>query len=138
MYLVSLLQFIWFSLMMIGIIIDHCLRLQVFEVAPSLHMVELRKTGGDTLEFHKACDLWTLILILSFVFDKQEEKPIIIHIRISQFQLIFHFSLFLYISARNNKDIYILRSEFICWLTHHSVLWFICSSTKTFHQVCKM
>ncbi|KAH6756607.1 hypothetical protein C2S51_038906 [Perilla frutescens var. frutescens] len=28
---------------------------EVFEVAPSLHMVELRKTGGDTLEFHKAC-----------------------------------------------------------------------------------
>lgn len=28
---------------------------QVFEVAPSVHMVELRKTGGDTLEFHKAC-----------------------------------------------------------------------------------
>ena len=27
---------------------------EVFEVAPSLHMVELRKTGGDTLEFHKA------------------------------------------------------------------------------------
>lgn len=26
---------------------------EVFEVAPSLHMVELRKTGGDTLEFHK-------------------------------------------------------------------------------------
>eukprot|EP00262_Sarcandra_glabra_P022221 TRINITY_DN9779_c0_g1_i2.p1 TRINITY_DN9779_c0_g1~~TRINITY_DN9779_c0_g1_i2.p1 ORF type:complete len:441 (+),score=91.21 TRINITY_DN9779_c0_g1_i2:217-1539(+) len=25
---------------------------EVFEVAPSLHMVELRKTGGDTLEFH--------------------------------------------------------------------------------------
>jgi 5'-AMP-activated protein kinase catalytic alpha subunit len=25
----------------------------VFEVAPSLHVVELRKTGGDTLEFHK-------------------------------------------------------------------------------------
>ncbi|XWS35945.1 hypothetical protein CRYUN_Cryun20dG0040200 [Craigia yunnanensis] len=25
----------------------------VFEVAPCLHMVELRKTGGDTLEFHK-------------------------------------------------------------------------------------
>lgn len=22
-------------------------------MAPSLHMVELRKTGGDTLEFHK-------------------------------------------------------------------------------------
>ena len=29
--------------------------LQIFEVAPSLHMVELRKTGGDTLEYHKAC-----------------------------------------------------------------------------------
>ncbi|WVZ17337.1 hypothetical protein V8G54_010319 [Vigna mungo] len=29
---------------------------EVFEVAPSLHMVELRKTGGDTLEFHKACE----------------------------------------------------------------------------------
>ncbi|KAH7519429.1 hypothetical protein FEM48_Zijuj08G0035100 [Ziziphus jujuba var. spinosa] len=28
---------------------------EVFEVAPSLHLVELRKTGGDTLEFHKAC-----------------------------------------------------------------------------------
>lgn len=26
---------------------------EVFEVAPTLHMVELRKTGGDTLEFHK-------------------------------------------------------------------------------------
>ncbi|CAL5195897.1 unnamed protein product [Lathyrus oleraceus] len=26
---------------------------EVFEVAPSLHMVELRKTGGDTLEFNK-------------------------------------------------------------------------------------
>eukprot|EP00252_Welwitschia_mirabilis_P021842 TRINITY_DN571_c0_g2_i1.p1 TRINITY_DN571_c0_g2~~TRINITY_DN571_c0_g2_i1.p1 ORF type:complete len:443 (-),score=104.28 TRINITY_DN571_c0_g2_i1:102-1430(-) len=26
---------------------------EVFEVAPSLHMVELRKAGGDTLEFHK-------------------------------------------------------------------------------------
>ncbi|KOM57193.1 hypothetical protein LR48_Vigan11g022500 [Vigna angularis] len=29
---------------------------EVFEVAPSLHMVELRKTGGDTLEFHKASE----------------------------------------------------------------------------------
>ncbi|CAN8295922.1 unnamed protein product [Cochlearia groenlandica] len=26
---------------------------EVFEVAPSLHVVELKKTGGDTLEFHK-------------------------------------------------------------------------------------
>nr|KYP71984.1 CBL-interacting serine/threonine-protein kinase 9 [Cajanus cajan] len=29
---------------------------EVFEVAPSLHMVELRKTRGDTLEFNKACE----------------------------------------------------------------------------------
>lgn len=27
--------------------------LQIFEVAPSLYMVELRKSRGDTLEFHK-------------------------------------------------------------------------------------
>lgn len=26
---------------------------QVFQVAPSLHMVEIRKAKGDTLEFHK-------------------------------------------------------------------------------------
>ncbi|KAJ7968990.1 Non-specific serine/threonine protein kinase [Quillaja saponaria] len=26
---------------------------EIFQVAPSLHMVELRKSGGDTLEFHK-------------------------------------------------------------------------------------
>ncbi|KAH9747989.1 CBL-interacting serine/threonine-protein kinase 23 [Citrus sinensis] len=28
---------------------------EIFEVAPSLYMVELRKSGGDTLEFHKVC-----------------------------------------------------------------------------------
>jgi hypothetical protein len=26
---------------------------KVFEVTPSLYMVELRKSNGDTLEFHK-------------------------------------------------------------------------------------
>lgn len=26
---------------------------EIFEVAPSLHMVEVRKSCGDTLEFHK-------------------------------------------------------------------------------------
>uniref|UniRef100_M1C2R0 CBL-interacting serine/threonine-protein kinase n=1 Tax=Solanum tuberosum TaxID=4113 RepID=M1C2R0_SOLTU len=26
---------------------------EVFQVAPSLHMVEVRKSKGDTLEFHK-------------------------------------------------------------------------------------
>ncbi|OUZ99587.1 Protein kinase domain [Macleaya cordata] len=30
-----------------------CIATEVFEVAPSLYMVELRKAGGDTLEFHK-------------------------------------------------------------------------------------
>ncbi|CDP08626.1 unnamed protein product [Coffea canephora] len=34
---------------------------EVFEVAPSLHMVELRKTGGDTLEFHKARQSFSLL-----------------------------------------------------------------------------
>lgn len=34
---------------------------QVFEVAPSFHMVEVRKTKGDTLEFHKA---WSTLTIL--------------------------------------------------------------------------
>lgn len=29
------------------------LSLQVFEVAPSLYMVEVRKAVGDTLEYHK-------------------------------------------------------------------------------------
>ncbi|BAT86830.1 hypothetical protein VIGAN_05014700 [Vigna angularis var. angularis] len=26
---------------------------EIFQVAPSLHMVEVRKAKGDTLEFHK-------------------------------------------------------------------------------------
>jgi hypothetical protein len=26
---------------------------EVFEMAPDLHMVEVRKAGGDTLEYHK-------------------------------------------------------------------------------------
>jgi hypothetical protein len=26
---------------------------QVFEVAPSLYMIEVRKAAGDTLEYHK-------------------------------------------------------------------------------------
>lgn len=33
--------------------IEMILLLQIFQVAPSLCMVELRKSGGDTLEFHK-------------------------------------------------------------------------------------
>ncbi|XP_042943224.1 uncharacterized protein LOC122277332 isoform X1 [Carya illinoinensis] len=32
----------------------------IFEVAPSLYMVEVRKSGGDTLEFHKVMDLMVL------------------------------------------------------------------------------
>ncbi|CAJ1976027.1 unnamed protein product [Sphenostylis stenocarpa] len=50
-----------------------CLWRQVFEVAPSVHMVELRKTGGDTLEFHKACQSsYSLLLIQkdnSYLFE---------------------------------------------------------------------
>uniref|UniRef100_I1JS30 non-specific serine/threonine protein kinase n=1 Tax=Glycine max TaxID=3847 RepID=I1JS30_SOYBN len=37
---------------------------EVFEVAPSVHMVELRKTGGDTLEFHKACENSLSLLLI--------------------------------------------------------------------------
>jgi hypothetical protein len=49
-------------------ITNSCLWLQVFEVAPSLHMVELRKTGGDTLEFHKACEFLVFFFINNLVF----------------------------------------------------------------------
>lgn len=45
--------------------------LQVFEVAPSLHMVELRKTGGDTLEFHKACHHFSLFLFLFSLVNRK-------------------------------------------------------------------
>ncbi|GKF99636.1 hypothetical protein Tco_0301327, partial [Tanacetum coccineum] len=37
----------------------------VFEVAPSPHMVELRKTGGDTLEFHKVYFVLVLLMEVS-------------------------------------------------------------------------
>lgn len=43
-------------------------QLQVFEVAPSLHMVELRKTGGDTLEFHKVCEGASFSLCISYMW----------------------------------------------------------------------
>ncbi|KAH9603917.1 hypothetical protein KSS87_018001 [Heliosperma pusillum] len=35
---------------------------EVLQVAPSLHLVEIRKAKGDTLEFHKACFSQNLIL----------------------------------------------------------------------------
>ncbi|KAF7119311.1 hypothetical protein RHSIM_Rhsim13G0117100 [Rhododendron simsii] len=45
---------------------------EVFEVAPSLCMVELRKAGGDTLEFHKMLDAWMRVwdIYLADVFYK--------------------------------------------------------------------
>lgn len=46
---------------------------EVFEVAPSLHMVELRKTRGDTLEFHKACE-HDSDSHFSFEWHKKENK----------------------------------------------------------------
>ncbi|CAL5412533.1 unnamed protein product [Camellia sinensis] len=36
---------------------------EIFEVAPSLYMVELRKAGGDTLEFHMFCSTITSQLV---------------------------------------------------------------------------
>lgn len=40
---------------------------QIFQVAPSLHMVEVRKAKGDTLEFHKVS---FLLLLKKFVLSK--------------------------------------------------------------------
>jgi hypothetical protein len=34
------------------LVLNYDVQLQVFEVAPSLFMVELRKAHGDTLEYH--------------------------------------------------------------------------------------
>ncbi|KAA8520792.1 hypothetical protein F0562_014936 [Nyssa sinensis] len=42
---------------------------EVFEVAPSLHMVELRKTGGDTLEFHNLCQILSSRVFTTFLFE---------------------------------------------------------------------
>lgn len=39
--------------------------LQVFQVAPSVYMVELRKATGDTLEYHKVTQTAVLILLLA-------------------------------------------------------------------------
>jgi hypothetical protein len=37
------------------LVLNYDVQLQVFEVAPSLFMVELRKAHGDTLEYHNVC-----------------------------------------------------------------------------------
>jgi hypothetical protein len=42
---------------------------QIFQVAPSLHMVEVRKAKGDTLEFHKVSLCYFLLglnILLAF------------------------------------------------------------------------
>lgn len=51
------LMIVHFKYLMPHMVADNLLLVdfQVFEVAPSLHMVELRKIGGDTLEFHNVC-----------------------------------------------------------------------------------
>ncbi|PON72700.1 Calcium/calmodulin-dependent/calcium-dependent protein kinase [Parasponia andersonii] len=41
---------------------------EIFEVAPSLYMVEVRKSGGDTLEFHKAGSGPGLVVSVSMDF----------------------------------------------------------------------
>ncbi|XP_027904197.1 CBL-interacting serine/threonine-protein kinase 9-like isoform X3 [Vigna unguiculata] len=46
---------------------------EVFEVAPSVHMVELRKTGGDTLEFHKFYKIFSSGL-QDIVWHTEEKK----------------------------------------------------------------
>ncbi|KAL3622315.1 CBL-interacting serine/threonine-protein kinase 9 [Castilleja foliolosa] len=49
---------------------------EVFEVAPDVHMVELRKTGGDTLEFHTFYKTFQSGLKdIVWTTDLKEEKP---------------------------------------------------------------
>ena len=44
---------------------------QIFEVAPSLYMVDVRKVAGDTLEYHRVCSVcissFILIILLGTV-----------------------------------------------------------------------
>ncbi|WCJ41222.1 CBL-interacting protein kinase 23 [Euphorbia peplus] len=51
---------------------------EIFEVAPSLYMVELRKSGGDTLEFHKFYKNLSAGLkdVVWTTEDRQEEKAV--------------------------------------------------------------
>ncbi|KAL4368479.1 hypothetical protein GQ457_05G001100 [Hibiscus cannabinus] len=52
---------------------------EVFEVAPCLHMVEFRKTGGDTLEFHKFYKNFSSgledIIWKTDGIDEEDERP---------------------------------------------------------------
>ena len=81
-------------------------------MAPSLHMVELRKTGGDTLEFHKASEILTFIVTL--FPDKHGKKftPLAISqlycflLQISLVEFIFISLLFSkFISTRKSRNI---------------------------------
>jgi hypothetical protein len=39
---------------------------QIFEVAPSLFMVDVRKVAGDTLEYHRVCSCITSCIVVDF------------------------------------------------------------------------
>jgi hypothetical protein len=41
-----------------------CILVQILQVAPSLHMVEVRKAKGDTLEFHKVTTIHAMIMLI--------------------------------------------------------------------------
>lgn len=54
---------------------------QIFEVAPSLYMVELRKSGGDTLEFHKVqYNVIAVVILVQILPSAIEIFAIYVHI----------------------------------------------------------
>lgn len=48
---------------------------QILEVAPSLYMVELRKSEGDTLEFHKVSLMHKLIYVFAYMQPGATKLP---------------------------------------------------------------
>lgn len=70
------LMIVHFKYLMPHMVADNLLLVdfQVFEVAPSLHMVELRKIGGDTLEFHNVCQHSNFYFYMSETKKKKNEK----------------------------------------------------------------
>ncbi|GJR26525.1 CBL-interacting serine/threonine-protein kinase 24-like protein [Tanacetum coccineum] len=60
--------------------------LEVYEVAPSLFMVDVRKAAGDTLEYHKASDFIFLLFLLNddMLTRRYGVKESVIHLQAVQ------------------------------------------------------
>jgi hypothetical protein len=54
---------------------------QIFEVAPSLYMVDVRKVAGETLEYHRVCSLSIshFIILIIFVGHHQSIINVLFH-----------------------------------------------------------